>query len=347
MKRITALKLYHTIGWVIFIILLIVSGQFLNSEMELSEFVFAFFITFSVLLLVFYSNYLYFVPKYLINHKRYFLYFLSVILIILMGMVSSMVGTILKDITFGNPINILDHFTTASQGIFTFIIFIIISLTSRLAIERSRERIKQAEYRAHLQRVELELLKAKLNPHFLYNSLNTLYALSNKAQSNVSAAILQLADIMRYVTYSSSTEMSTIHEELDFIEAYIEFQKYRIPNADQKIIVRINRPTKNYRVSSLLLLTFMENAIKHTNLVLDSTFITITFEPTQNGFTYIVENEPIIQEKGNERGIGLSTLEKTLWFNYPNTHRMQLHQLNEKHVASLTIKSIKDEMYCD
>ncbi|MFT5820339.1 MAG: two-component system LytT family sensor kinase [Crocinitomix sp.] len=274
-------------------------------------------------------------------HQRKISYFLlSTLFSILLGIVLSDCIKYVFHLNNGKPDPNELSVNDIIGNTFTAVFFIIIATGTRLILQYNIDRIKKAEMSAIIQRAELDALKAQMNPHFLFNAFNSIYALAETKSVHTAKAILQLSDITRYVTYKSSQNEVSVIEELQFIRSYIDFQKLRIANPENKIIIDITEPTTDFFMSPLLLLTFIENAFKHSNLLKVDAQIHVKFTATCFGFNYYVSNE-IATNNANDSGIGLQTLKKVLEFNYPNAHTLKIWTENNIHYAELSLNSLR------
>ena len=222
-------------------------------------------------------------------------------------------------------------------GCFTTLVFVGFSAFIRITIEYYKDKLSAIKWREMAASAELEALKSKINPHFLYNAFNSIYSLAESKSDQTSNAILKFANIMRYVTYKSSEKKVAIYEELKFIQSYIDFQCLRVYDPNQsKINISITPPKVNYLISPLLLLTFLENAFKHSNLNEEGSCINVEFKPNERGFCFGVSNNISIKVV-NPPGYGLKTLTKILEHSYPNQHEMKVWNDGVKHYARLKL----------
>ncbi|HEY3387823.1 MAG TPA: histidine kinase, partial [Saprospiraceae bacterium] len=159
---------------------------------------------------------------------------------------------------------------------------------------------------------ELSYLKAQTNPHFLFNTLNGIYALSRKQDNNVPAAILNLSKILRYMLYETNHKTNPIRDELQLISDYIALQKLRFQE-HLTISFTKNLEDENVEISPLLLLPLVENAFKHSNDL--DTFINISVTQKQHVLVFHVSNllsETSGTEEPVQDGIGLSNIKRQL-----------------------------------
>ncbi|QTE21372.1 sensor histidine kinase [Polaribacter cellanae] len=186
---------------------------------------------------------------------------------------------------------------------------------------------------------QLSSLKAQINPHFLFNSLNVLYALSLKNQAKTTEAILQLSDILRYVLYNTNTKKITLKEEIILLEKYIDFQKSRHQKPNINFDVKIDN--YNFKIYPMLLLPLIENSFKHgIKGATENTFINIKIRQVKNNFSFFIENnlpnnKPL--ELNNVGGLGLKNIKQNLALIYSKKHSFSTNIKNNKFQVSLKI----------
>ena len=169
---------------------------------------------------------------------------------------------------------------------------------------------------------ELSLLRSQINPHFLFNSLNVIYALAIEKKIETKDAIVQLSDILRYVIYDSDSKLVTLKNEVSFLKNYIEFQQFR-HQKNKDIIFSHNVEDENYQIYPMLLLPLVENSFKHSNA--SSTklpYIHISLTQNDNEFIFEIENnvsENNLQDNGYS-GVGLENVKKNLEIIYCKSH---------------------------
>lgn len=178
---------------------------------------------------------------------------------------------------------------------------------------------------------ELSALKAQINPHFLFNNLNTIYALAAKGDRRTKDVILQLSDFLRYVLYDTFSEKIELEKEIEIIKTYIGLQKERINQDITEIILNIEGEFKGTSIAPLLLLPLAENCFKHGIGKNKGTIqIDITYSDHQLLFrtkNRIERREnPMDQEQG---GIGIKNVEKRLNLLYPDKHLLTFTEVDD------------------
>lgn len=184
---------------------------------------------------------------------------------------------------------------------------------------------------------ELDLLKQQINPHFFFNTLNNLYALSRKKSEQTPEVILQLSELMRYVIYKGQESEVNLSDEIKYIKDYLDLQQIRLHQSiDLKIDEQIDSP--HQKIAPLLLITFVENAFKHGIEPAErETFLSISIRATESKiqFSCINSYESI---GDNQPGIGLDNLKRRLELIYPNQHQLTTQKENNIYKAVLTLQ---------
>jgi sensor histidine kinase YesM len=175
---------------------------------------------------------------------------------------------------------------------------------------------------------ELSALKAQINPHFLFNNLNTIYSLASKNDKRTKDVILQLSDYLRYVLYDTTNESIPLEKEVEIIRKYVDLQKERVNPLITQIELTIEGNFENMNISPLLLLPLAENCFKHgIGKKPGKIQIYIGFKGKQLIFT--TENSIALREKTGEEvsgGIGLNNVENRLNLLYPNRHSLHFEE---------------------
>jgi LytS/YehU family sensor histidine kinase len=187
-------------------------------------------------------------------------------------------------------------------------------------------------------RNELSALKAQINPHFLFNNLNTIYSMAVQNDSKTKDVILQLSDFLRYVLYDTTSETISLEKEVEIIRTYVELQKARINPEITQVFLTVEGDFGNQQIAPLLLLPLAENCFKHgTGSSTGTIGIHIKLQGKELFFT--TENNIARREKngeGEQGGIGINNVEKRLNLLYP--HRHQLHFEANEGVFTLELR---------
>ncbi|HSF88991.1 MAG TPA: histidine kinase [Saprospiraceae bacterium] len=244
-------------------------------------------------------------------------YFLEFIIALLVGtlLIRLIVQYIVWPHIFGNEIRDLTFTSLLARYIYSLFDLIPITLAA-VAIKLVQLRIsalKQETKLVHEKvKSELQYLKAQTNPHFLFNTLNGIYALSRKQDAHTPAAIMNLSKILRYMLYETSQKTNPIRDELALITDYIALQKLRFQDHLEITFIK-EIDDENAGISPLLLLPLVENAFKHSNGLETHIKVHVHVEAgtlmfsISNTLSEHPESDPIIKD-----GIGLSNIKRQL-----------------------------------
>ena len=175
---------------------------------------------------------------------------------------------------------------------------------------------------------ELRFLKAQINPHFLFNTLNNLYYLAMINSPNTTEVIEKLSQMMRYMLYDSNHPKVSLNKEIEYMKNYISLEKLRLDN-QVPINFEIKGNPDQVHIVPLVFITFLENAFKH-GVSNNSTnaYVNIKIAIEGQNCTYVVENSKLPQnmENTNEKsGIGLQNVNRRLDLSYPNNYELTVY----------------------
>lgn len=169
--------------------------------------------------------------------------------------------------------------------------------------------------------MELKFLKSQINPHVLFNNLNTIYSYSIEKPHEVPELILMLSDNLKHVLYESNVETVGLDKELQFLENYINFQKIRTEGVKQ-VFYSTEIESKTNKIAPLLLITIIENAFKHSTLNSD---ISIKIKEQNGVLTCVCANDYKTESNNSENSkIGLQNLEKRLQLIYKDAYEFNI-----------------------
>lgn len=231
-----------------------------------------------------------------------------------------------------------ETFILENVGSFVVALFYIIVGSSISGFLRyNREKIHYQEMKVKLNdsekqilEAELVALKAQINPHFLFNTLNNIYSLSLDKSDKAPKMILKLSDLMSYTLYDCREKWVDISKEIEFIRNYIELEKVRLDNGSM-IDLQVTGTVADRKIAPLMFIPFIENAFKHgINNLPPNPYVQIGFDFTMNGKLYFkVENRKRAGEENGEKmaeGIGITNTKKRLNLLYPDKHRLQISE---------------------
>ncbi len=186
---------------------------------------------------------------------------------------------------------------------------------------------------------ELKLLKSQINPHFLFNSLNNIYALSAIDAKKTQESISYLSEMLRYVLYECEQERVPLEKELFYIKNYLKLFSLKSSNS-YPITVDFQILDATVNVAPMLFIPFVENALKHSNIEkILGTFIRINLRSDSKQIQFQIENS-VPNTKINKDamgGIGIENVKKRLAILYPEKHHLSIIATKETYTAQLNI----------
>lgn len=186
---------------------------------------------------------------------------------------------------------------------------------------------------------EVKLLRMQINPHFLFNALNNIYAEAILEESKVADSIHKLSGLLRYTLYDCDEEEVSLIREIEYIDNYIDLQELKEPILDN-IDFRVAGNITQAKIAPMLLISFIENAFKHGNLWKGG-WIRMELKATKSELLFHCINSisTVAQEKDAASGIGLTNVKKRLALNYPNRHQLTINKVEDQFEIILKIKN--------
>ncbi|MCX6269062.1 MAG: histidine kinase, partial [Bacteroidetes bacterium] len=294
-------------------------------------------ITVGFLAISVYINLLWLIPVFF-NKRRYLLFTtLEVANILLFILLNYFVTYVFEGGRY--PANFLSEFIAEFILVLLFLIVstLLKFMRDSIALQDVELRIKEVEK----QKIEAELraLKSQVNPHFFFNTLNSLYALSLDKSDKAPELILKLSDLMRYVIYESKDDLVPVGKQLEFLQSYVYLEQLRT-NESLDIQFDITGDHVQVKIAPLLYLAFIENAFKHgAKDKNDDPFIHINFNlEHEDQVIFTIENRTDqYQRKSSGGGFGLSNVKKRLELLYPGRHELKISESLTIYRVELTI----------
>lgn len=338
-KYINKNTLLHLIGSVAFLSIPFISFTYL--EMEKGFFNVPHYqrsqLSYILLLAFFYTSYLFFIPK-LYFPKKYFLLLLAII-----GsyFIIKFLPRYFVDIDYCNSHHIDGRVKCMPPKAFYlnkelrfFIMFLFVLILSFVL----RVNNQLAKIRSEKLKAEVSYLKAQINPHFLFNTLNSLYALTLEKSDEAPEAVLKLSSMMRYVVTESIADVVPIAKELTYIKDYIALQRLRLDESTTvSFTVKGDHQGKN--IAPLILISFIENAFKYGANPDRESEIKIAIILNEKGLEMQVKNQIVADvtttEGKTEKGVKNSITR--LNYMYPNQHKLYINQTEKDYEINLSI----------
>jgi len=273
----------------------------------------------------------FFVLKQFFEKRKYIPYALSLIIIII-G--SGFLAEFIFWIIVNDP-----NSHTSGIGLAIFYLAFSTALKYYRQGIKNKYRLQEVEFK-QLQ-TELTLLKSQVNPHFFFNTLNNLYALSLDKSERVPEMILKISNLMRYVMDSSKKKEVELNQEFEFLKNYIALEKLRF-STESDIQFQIVGQTEGKRIAPMLLIPFIENCFKHgANSTTGNFYIHIDLIIIENGISFLVKNSKQENYKADSQSSsksGLNNVKRRLELLYPTRYKLEIQENTDSYAVNLEIK---------
>lgn len=223
-------------------------------------------------------------------------------------------------------------------SIFLFLMLVALAIAIEMSKQwrMTEQRITRAE--ADKANAELSFLKAQINPHFLFNTLNNIYSLAITKNENTADSIMKLSNIMRYVTDDATEDYVSLEEEVACIQDYITLQRLRLGGKVQ-LDFSVTGNLEHKEIAPLILMTFIENVFKYGISNHEATNITIRIFAEAHTVTFFSRNRVFRAAAEQQRkGIGITNTKQRLEHLYPNRYLLNIKEEDEVYTVDLTLK---------
>lgn len=223
------------------------------------------------------------------------------------------------------------------------LVYLVVGLVSLLnhnfkTISKNKElQNKILETQLQIKNQELYYLKKQIHPHFLFNTLNTIYGFALKQSKDTPEIILKLSNLLDYILYQVNKPKVSLKEEVLHIKEYIELEKIRFQDT-LKVDFKSDIISEEIEVAPMLLIPFVENAFKHGSLIDGFLTVEITISLNENQFEFSIKNTVLENDENlNIEGIGLENIKKRLSLLYKNNHQLQIENRDNWFIINLKI----------
>ncbi|RLD60685.1 MAG: histidine kinase, partial [Bacteroidetes bacterium] len=199
---------------------------------------------------------------------------------------------------------------------------------------------KILETQLQLKDQELQYLKKQIHPHFLFNTLNTIYGFALKQSKNTPDIILKLSNLLDYILYQVNKPRVSLKEEILHVKEYIDLEKIRFQDS-LKVLYNFNEISAEAQIAPMLLIPFVENAFKHGSLINGFLQVEIELSLVENKLIFKIKNS-FLSDDSNQisSGIGLENIKKRLELHYNNNHDLRIENKDNWFFVNLTILNV-------
>lgn len=333
----------HVVFWVLF--LLLWSVHDLNYHIDLLENLETNIITFIPYMILVYFNLYVLMPRFLLCKKitQYVLFLLLGIVVITLFS-SYYLSFYFRYINDYPPTSVFFESLPGKIAIITEVILsLCLSMTLFLIDEWYRKERSIQEIEQKQLETELNLLKNQINPHFLFNSLNSIYIMLGRNLNQGKSMLLQFSEILSHQLYETSKKKILLEKEFENLQNYIEIERIR---HEDLVTVNCSFPNEmgKLTITPMLLLPLVENAFKHGQSV-KGYEVKINASIVDNTLDFKIENtvsNTVNISSQNRKGIGLANVKRRLALIYPNKHLFQIVSKNATFIVNLKIQLHED-----
>jgi hypothetical protein len=340
----------HVVAWALFLSLpfLFLPKPHFNdaNETTFNNFILIKFGVLNVLSIAFfYLNSYLFIPKLFFQKK--FLWYAVIIVVMLLGFNLIIMSLPMPEMNFHRPPNFPNMqgmpmpnemmkmkppqhrigFIDFYQSMLLFAVIWLLSTAIQITSEWLQSEKRSKEIEAERLNTELSLLKSQINPHFLFNTLNSIYSLALSKSDMTAEAVIKLSNLMRYVIDDAQHDKVPLHKELDYLRHFVELQKIRMGN-NLEVKLEINENENHHFIAPLLLMPFVENAFKYGVSYHEKSMIEVYVSVNSNKLSLQVKNN-VFKNKNETKetsGIGITNTKQRLQHLYNNSHQLKINQ---------------------
>ncbi|WP_343669762.1 histidine kinase [Chitinophaga sp.] len=337
--------LIHIAGCVTFLALPIVFSPDANNLYDLLRFPPAMkdFIVYVLLLLFFYFNFFWLIPTFYFRRKYVSFFALAIICFGLIVLLPN--ALIVGDNVFhrpppGMPPPFRDHPEPPKHSLLVDMgheVFLFLAVFFFSLILKIRNRWKQAEQEK--LNAELSYLKAQINPHFLFNILNSIYSLAVVKSDETPTAVIKLSGMMRYVLNDAGHHMVPLSREIDYIQDYIELQRIRF-GSSLPLTFTVNGVPSGQLIAPLILISFVENAFKYGINASEDADIQVAISIEEQLLQFHVFNKKVTFNDipAASSGLGIENTKKRLELLYSGRHTLEITDAADHFSVSLSLQ---------
>ena len=324
----------HVLFWLLVFVMMLLAGP--GNSISTLEVVRK-LINLAFYILVVYINLGYLIPKFL-SQKNFMTYCL---LLLAMVAVFTPIKVLLLYITY-DEVDPREFLVMNQQYIF-LLLFLIAGGSTVIKIISDWQRHQRDRKDLETQRMqsEIKFLKSQINPHFLFNTLNSLYALTLKKSDKAPEIVIKLSEMMRYMLYECNERRVPLYKEVNYIQNYLDLEKLR-QSGQSDIQFKVEGQVTDQSIAPLIFIPFLENSFKHgLNHQLGDGYVHVIMKVLDNKLLLRILNSkplqaPVPSDRSNG-GIGLANVQRRLNLLYPNQYKLDILDSDKEHIVELSL----------
>lgn len=320
---------HHILFWLIayiFWVLIFRNGTLILTRAITIQFCYLIFIAAN-----YYFNSLYTIPN-LLNKKKYAAFGVCFIIgIAFAAVIRVPVSVFVNGYIFNRGQLQFNYFSIFCNSFINISFWLFIFLAGKMMAEKIRSQLYIEQIEKEKSANELNFLRAQFNPHFLFNSINSIYGYIDKSNKEARKMLLTFSDMLRYQLYECNTDYIELDRELNYIRNYIAIQKSRI---DERIAVAlyVGKVEGNVKIAPFLLISFIENAFKYVGFnegKPNKIDIDLTYNDNMIFFTITNTKDVLTERSKKQVGLGIANTKRRLELLYPYRHELTIIEKEE------------------
>ena len=339
-KTLTQRPYYHAGGWLAFLMMLVAT------EMRTGYYTFFVSLGSQLINLVFYAaivyvSLLYLFPNYLKRGKIWQYLLLMLGSAVILTPLKLIVKYIIFSKSGGMRQDILENL---NSYFVTMFLVAALATVGKIMVDWIVQNRKKEKARNETMQSELRFLKSQINPHFLFNTLNSLYALTLKKDDKAPDIVIKLSEMMRYMLYECNEPKVPLRKEVNYLQNYLDLERLR-QRKGIEIELNVEGIVADQMVAPLMFIPFLENSFKHgVNANIKDGFVRATLRVVDQEVTFILENSKgsvmPTQIHGNRPsgGIGLVNVRRRLQLLYPNAYDLSVKETPSTYTVTLHLE---------
>ena len=294
-------------------------------------------------MIVFYINYLFLIERFLYKQKITEYILINLLLIIVVGSLMYYAHEYIISLNLEGRTRRYrrryqkTHYLFIARNVFSLALIVGLSVGIKMSARWAKVESERKELEKAKTEAELQNLKSQINPHFLLNTLNNIYALIEFNPTKAQTALEELSKLLRHLLYDNNETFVPLQKEIEFIKNYIELMRIRL-SKNVKLTTQIEAlPSSSTQIAPLIFISLIENAFKHGVSGNRDCFIDIQLKEKPNGDVEFISKNSAFPKSESDKsgsGIGLNQVKKRLELLYPNKHSwtQKLEQYNDMSV---------------